>query len=75
MLPLTREELKTHQDAKVCYIYGKRFLKKFVNNKNYRKVRVQCHFTGNYRGAVYSICTLRVIVPNVIPIVFHNESN
>ena len=27
MLPLTKEELKSHQDAKVCYICGKRFLK------------------------------------------------
>ena len=27
MLPLTKEELKSHQDAKVCYIYGKRMLK------------------------------------------------
>ena len=28
MLPLTNEELKSYQDAKVCYICGKRFLKK-----------------------------------------------
>ena len=24
MLPLTKEELKSHQDAKVCYICGKK---------------------------------------------------
>ena len=28
MLTLTKEELKSHQDAKVCYICGKSFLKK-----------------------------------------------
>ena len=28
MLPLTKEELKSHQDAKVPYICGKRILKK-----------------------------------------------
>ena len=27
MLPLTKEELKSHQDVKVCYICGKRILK------------------------------------------------
>ena len=27
MLPLMKEELKSHQDAKVCYICGKRILK------------------------------------------------
>ena len=28
MLPLTKKELKLHQDATECYICGKRFLKK-----------------------------------------------
>ena len=28
MLPLTKEELKSHQDAKVCYICGKKNPKK-----------------------------------------------
>ena len=28
MLPLTQEELKSHQDAKVCHTCGKRILKK-----------------------------------------------
>ena len=28
MLPLTKEGLKSHQDAKVCYICGKRILRK-----------------------------------------------
>ena len=35
MSPLTKEELKSYQDAKVCYICGKRFLKKFTYDKNY----------------------------------------
>ena len=34
MLPLTREELKSHPDAKVCYICGERFNVKFnVSNE------------------------------------------
>ena len=47
MLTLIKEELKSHQDAKVCYICGKRFLKKFANDKNYRKVRDYCHLQAN----------------------------
>ena len=39
MLPLTKEELKSHQDAKVCYICVKRILKKHSKSINYRKVR------------------------------------
>ena len=35
MLPLTKEELRSYQDAKACHICGKRILKKFSNDKNY----------------------------------------
>ena len=72
---VTKEQLKSHQDAKVCHICGKRFLKKFTNSKNYRKVRDHCHFTGKYRGTAYSICNLIFNVPNEILLVFHNGSN
>ena len=33
MLSLTKEELKPHQDAKVCYICGKRILKSSLKYK------------------------------------------
>ena len=75
MLPLTKEELKSHQDAKICYISGKRSLNNFVNNKNYRKVRDHYHFTGKCRGAAHSMCNLRFNMPNGIPLVFYNTSN
>ena len=35
MLPSTKEEVKSHQDAKVCYICGKRILKKISKSINY----------------------------------------
>ena len=35
MLPLTKEELKSHQDAKVCYICGKKVFKKLSKSINY----------------------------------------
>ena len=69
MLPLPKKELKSYQDAKLCYICRKIFLKKFSNDKNYWKVRDHC------RGAAHSIFNLRFNVPNDIPIVFHNRSN
>ena len=75
MLPLTKEELKLHQDAKGCFICGKRFLKKFTKSKNYWKVRDHCHYTGKYRGAAHNICNLRLNVPNEILVAFHNGSS
>ena len=70
--PLRKEEIRSHQDAKVCHVYEKRFLKKFANDKNYPEVRDHCHYAGKYRGAADSICNLKFNVPNEIPVVFHN---
>ena len=46
-----------------------------MKDKECRKVRDHCHYTGEYRGAVHSIRKLRYSVPKKIPIVFHNGSN
>ena len=75
MLLLAKEELKSHQGAIVCYIYGKRILQKLTKNKNYQKVRGHCHYANTYRGVAHSICNLKFNVPNEIPVVFHNSSN
>ena len=74
MLPLTNEKLESNQDAKVCYICGKRILKKLSKSINYRKVRDHCNYTSKYRGAAHIICNLEINVPNEIPVVFHNGS-
>ena len=70
MLPLTRKELKSHKDAKLCYSYRIRFFRKLFRDQNYRKVRDHCHYTGKYRGAAHSICNLTFNVSNEIPVVF-----
>ena len=66
MVPLTKEELKPHQDVKFCYICGKRILKKLSKSINYRKVRDDCRYTGKYRGAAHNISNLKFNVPNEI---------
>ena len=69
---LTKEELKSHQDAKVCYICGERTLKKLSKSINYRKVRDYFHYTGKYRGAAHHASNLNFNVLNEISVVFHN---
>ena len=69
MLSLTREELISYQYAEVCYICGRKILRKVADDINYRKVRDHCHYAGKYRGAAYSICNLKFNVPNEIPAV------
>ena len=44
------------------------------DDKNKKKVRGHCHYTGNFRGAAHSECSLRYNVPKKNPIVFHNGS-
>ena len=54
MLPLTKEELKSHQDAKVCYICGKITLKRLSKSIKYWKLRDHCHYTGKYSTNLFS---------------------
>ena len=56
MLPLTKEELKSHR---------KRILQKLTKNKSYLKVRDYFHYTGKYRGTAHSTCYLKF---NMLPI-------
>ena len=66
MFTLTKKELKSHKDVTECYICGKKIIKRFAKDKNHRKVRDHCHYTGKYRGAEHSFCNLRFNVPNNI---------
>ena len=52
MLPLTHEEEIKHKEARKCFICKKVF--KNTADKNMRKVRDHCHYTGLYRGAAHS---------------------
>ena len=75
MIPLMKAELKSHQDAKACYICGKRILENLDKCKNYQKLRNHWHYTGKYRGAAHGICNLKFNVSNETLAVFRNGSN
>ena len=75
MLLLARKELKPHQHVTVCCICWKRFVQNLAKDKNHRKVRENCHYTGNYGGAAHSTCNLKYNVPNETPVIFHSGSN
>ena len=53
---LTKEQLELYESAKVCYICKEKNEDKHADDKKYRKVRDHCHFTGEYRGAIHSVC-------------------
>ena len=62
-------------NAKICYICEEKFENKYVKDKKYHKVRDHCHYTGECRGGVHSICKLNYSVPKKIPLAFHNWSS
>ena len=69
MLLLTKEEIKSHQDAKVClrfffHIFGKRTSKKLSKRINHRKVTEHCDYNSTYRDAIHRICNLKFNVPS-----------
>ena len=75
MWQLTKEELKSRQDANVCYICGIRIFKDFSKSINYEKVRDHCYVNSKYSGAEHSICNLKCNMSNEIAAVFHNGSH
>ena len=74
-LPLTNEELNSHQDANICYICEKIILKQLSKSTNYQKFGDHCHYIGKYRGAAPTFCNLKFNLLIEIPVVFDNGSN
>ena len=58
-------------DEEECYACGKTFDEE---DFNMTKVRDHCHYTGKYRGALHSLCNLRLKRVRTIPVIFHNLS-
>ena len=50
--------------------FAKKNLKKSI-----WKIKSIINYTGEYRGAAHSICSLKYNVPEKIPKAFHNRSN
>ena len=63
---LTKEQQKSYQKTKTCYI-----CKEKMKDKNYPKVNYHCHYTGKYRGAAHSIHNLKYSATKKL----HNGSN
>ena len=53
---LKKEQQKSYENAKIYFICKQKFENKHVKDKKYCKVRGNCHYTGEYGGAVHSIC-------------------
>ena len=70
--PLTKEEEESYKNQEQCHICEKEFCTD--NNKEMRKVRDHCHYTGKYRGTAHSKCKLNYKIVKEIPVLFHNGS-
>ena len=50
----------------VIFVKKKKNENKYVKDKKYNKIRDHCHFTGEYTGAVHSICNLKYSVTSFL---------
>ena len=71
---LINELQKSYKNAKICHTCKEKFEGKQAKDKQYHKVRDHCHYSGDYRGVVHSICNLQCSVPKETPIVSHKLS-
>ena len=74
MIALTEEEKESYKNQVLCHICDKEFCTDNNNNKEMRKVRDYCHYTGKYRGAAHGKCNLEYKLVEEIPVLFHNGS-
>ena len=72
MDPLTEKEKESYKNEKLCHICEKEFCTD--DNKEMRKVRDHCHYTGKYRGAAHSKRNLNHKIVKEILVLFHNGS-
>ena len=72
---LINELQVSYENATIFYICKEKIENKYLEDKEYHKVRDHCHYIGEYRGAAQSICNLKYSVPKKVRIVFHNGSN
>ena len=72
---LTKKQQESYKNSKICYICKEKLEENHAKDKKYRKVRDNCHYTGEHRGAAHRICSLKYSVPKEVSIVFHNGSN
>ena len=59
----TKEQQESYESSKICYICKEKFENEYLKDRKYRKVRDHCHYTGEFRGVVQSICNLKYSVP------------
>ena len=72
MIALTKEEKESYENQQLCHMCDKEFCTN--KNKEMRKVRDHCHYTGKYRGAAHSKYNLNYKIVKEIPVLFHNGS-
>ena len=76
IITLTHEENNIYNEQEICYICKEIFCtdkddKNYINKK---KVKGHCHYTGEFRRAVHSICNSNSSVQKENPVIIHNAS-
>ena len=70
IIPLTHKENNFYNKQEICYICKEKFCLDKANKDytNRKKVKDHCHYTGKFRGAAHSKCSLNYKIQKEIPI-------
>ena len=63
---MTIDGAKRYQNSQICWICNEK-----INNDN-DKERDHVHITGKFRGTTHKKCNLKLIIPRILPVIFHN---
>ena len=62
---LTNEQQPAYEKAKISYICKKKFKQIYTNDKEYQRVRDNCHYTSKYRDVGHRIYSLKYSIPPI----------
>ena len=58
---LRKQQRELYENAKVCC--KERFEKKYLKDKKHHNAKYHYHYTGEYKGAAHTTCSLKYSVP------------
>ena len=57
---LTKEQQKSYENSKICYICKDKFENKYFKDKKYVNVEIMIIIQREYKDAVHSICNFKI---------------
>ena len=64
---LTNQQQKSNENVKNYYVCKEKIKNKYVKDKNYLRLRYNCHYTEEYSGVAHSVYNYNIVYLKKFP--------